>query len=337
MIVTNSRSGGGAERSMNLLAQKMYELGSIVLLVSINEGPEDLIKPKCENINFERKLNSNLTDTLRIAIKLRKIVEERNIDCVILNCDLPELCGIFLSSKRILIVVEHTSRPFFNRRLLGIFIRIILKIKGVHFFGVSERMKVWPFGSEMEYLLRNPVDPKLVSISYGNVSAQASSPRLVFIGRFSEEKNPILFVDIAQKTKLNSIMFGTGPLLEEIKSRNVAKLELAGYVDNPWRFCRPGDIVIITSDFEGDGLVVVEALANNLPILLADNVDLRRFNLPEINYAKTTSQFCSQVSDYLLEKIDLKISEATREEILGSRNPVDIAKSFQKKISQIES
>ena len=45
-IVTNSLSGGGAERAMNLLADNLGKFENFnVMLIPINAGPPDLIQP----------------------------------------------------------------------------------------------------------------------------------------------------------------------------------------------------------------------------------------------------------------------------------------------------
>ena len=54
-IVTNSLSGGGAERAMNLLADNLDKFEDLdVMLIPINAGPPDLIQPSCEISEINR-------------------------------------------------------------------------------------------------------------------------------------------------------------------------------------------------------------------------------------------------------------------------------------------
>jgi hypothetical protein len=51
----------------------------------------------------------------------------------------------------------------------------------------------------------------------------------------------------------------------------------------------------VPSEYEGDGMVVAEAIIRNHPVLLADNADLRRFNLPDSNYFRNQSQLADML------------------------------------------
>jgi glycosyltransferase involved in cell wall biosynthesis len=46
----------------------------------------------------------------------------------------------------------------------------------------------------------------------------------------------------------------------------------------------------VPSEYEGDGLVVVEAILAGAPILLRDNEDLRRFELPDSHYFRSQKE-----------------------------------------------
>ena len=61
-------------------------------------------------------------------------------------------------------------------------------------------------------------------------------------------------------------------------------IQLLGNVDNPWLKVNSQDLLIVSSDYEGDGLVVVEGLAHGIPMILIDNSDLRKFGLPNSNH-----------------------------------------------------
>lgn len=69
-----------------------------------------------------------------------------------------------------------------------------------------------------------------------------------------------------------------------------------GFVIDPWSGISDESILLVTSEYEGDGMNVVEAVLNGNPVLLADNKDLRRFDFPE--------QFYFRNFDDLVEKIN---------------------------------
>lgn len=70
----------------------------------------------------------------------------------------------------------------------------------------------------------------------------------------------------------------------------------SGQVLNPWLAVQEGDLLVVPSKYEGDGLVVVEALHQKIPILIADIPEFRRFALPNSNYCKDVDHFVKQIA-----------------------------------------
>lgn len=97
-----------------------------------------------------------------------------------------------------------------------------------------------------------------------------------FSGRFSDEKAPDVFVDVAKLCRecknLRFVMTGTGPLTESISERVQAlpaevRFEFAGLVDDVDQYLRLYDVLILPSRFDGRPLVVMEALACGVPVI----------------------------------------------------------------------
>ena len=96
-----------------------------------------------------------------------------------------------------------------------------------------------------------------------------------YFGRFSEEKNPELFLDIAAAaslTDLKFIMGGEGQLLSKIikRSEKLGNVTHAGYFSNATEFFSLIDCLIITSKIEGIPLSAMEALSHGIPVLSTD-------------------------------------------------------------------
>ena len=91
MIVINSLSGGGAERSMNILASLLLDKGISIELVAVNNGRPDYFMPNCPVHILGRNWKGGIFSTLASANKLRKIATDFQPDVSILNCELPEL------------------------------------------------------------------------------------------------------------------------------------------------------------------------------------------------------------------------------------------------------
>jgi glycosyltransferase involved in cell wall biosynthesis len=94
-----------------------------------------------------------------------------------------------------------------------------------------------------------------------------------FLGRFSPEKNPELFLDIAKQmealTDFKFVMGGEGQLLEKImeKSAKLSNLEYLGFISDSASFFSQIDYLMITSEIEGIPLTAMEALNHGVPVI----------------------------------------------------------------------
>lgn len=107
-------------------------------------------------------------------------------------------------------------------------------------------------------------------------------PILLFVGRFSKEKNLIFFLKTIKKIE-NNFQFlvwfiGHGPEISEIKNfirikniKSVQKIEYLNY-DDIAKVYSKSDIFILPSSQEPWGFVVNEAMACGLPIISSDRV-----------------------------------------------------------------
>ena len=157
MIVTNSLTGGGAERAMNLVINELSERGWITALVPINSGASDLVEPICEIFPLERIWQGSLLNTVRAILNFNKKVNLWKPDVIVLNCDLPELFGALLLSRRKIVVVEHINRPWITRKWLGLAVRKLLRSRKAIWVAVSPHLTIWPLKKTPQAILLNPI------------------------------------------------------------------------------------------------------------------------------------------------------------------------------------
>jgi glycosyltransferase involved in cell wall biosynthesis len=89
-----------------------------------------------------------------------------------------------------------------------------------------------------------------------------------------------------------------------------------------------GDLLVMTSRFEGDGLVLVEALVNNLPVLVRETDDFRSFNLPGDNYFESLDQAVEKIDAWKTGTLSLILNPILVGEILQGRNPEKVAQKW---------
>jgi glycosyltransferase involved in cell wall biosynthesis len=307
MIVTNALTGGGAERSMNLICNELTSRGWPVALIPINASLLDQVVLKCEVFPLNRKWKDGIKGTAAALSMFNQIVKSWQPDTIVLNCDLPELFGSLLFGKKQLVAIEHSSHPWNQRPLLGKIVRRLLKLRNVNWIVVSNHLKIWPTYDEPYGVLQNPLTQVSEIRKEENENA---IKRLVYIGRLSIEKRPEIALKISQATSKGLAIIGDGILrsdLEELALKDSLNAVFLGHLVNPWLEVRPGDLLVVPSAYEGDGLIVLEGLQREVPMLLADIPDFRRFRFADRNYCSSVDEFVVRIINFNQNLQGLKI------------------------------
>lgn len=321
MIVTNSIAGGGAERSMNLVSSELTRRQWSVALVPINSSEPDLIVPTCEIFPLNRQWRGGIYGLFLALMKFNRLARSWKPDVVILNTDLPELFGSLLFRNSTLVIIEHSNLAWANRTALGKIVRKILSLRGGVWVAVSPHLRIWPGGKSPRAVLQNPLTPSIASVAQPDSSQHLQ--RLIFIGRMSPEKRPERMLEIAAKCGTKVEFIGEGALKESLQNEATSKnldVRFHGFVHDAWSFVQPGDLLIVPSASEGDGLIVIEGMKRGIPILLSDITDFRRFALPERNYCRNVEDFVARIDQYGKDLNSLVVPDDIAAPILFNRS-----------------
>lgn len=339
MILTNSLTGGGAERSMNLVCNELAKRGWPIALVPINAGPNDEVIPTCEVFPLERKWQGTLANTASAIWRLNKEVKVWNPDVIVLNCDLPELFGALLLSHRQLIAVEHINRPWITRLTLGRIVRQILKFRKVKWVAVSAHLSIWPTGEIPDSVVLNSISTASIQVhSKSNPTRSNEIRRLFFVGRLAPQKRPDWLLEIGKQTNLPMEVIGEGLMRSSLEDRArqfEVKANFRGQITQVWEQVVDGDLLIVPSEYEGDGLVVIEGIQKGLPMLLADIPDFRRFGLPDKNYCKDVNDFTKRIDSFRTNQVELLVPEDISRKILASRSMMAVGNMWEDYINSI--
>jgi len=331
MFVTNSLTGGGAERSMNLVSNELVRRSWPVALVPINAGEPDLVSLTCDVFPLNRQWRSGIVQACLAIVKFNRVVRKWQPDVLVLNCDLPELFGALLFRRQILVIVEHANPAWSTRASSGKIVRRFLSYRRIFYVAVSSHLRIWPKGEFPRRVLQNPI---LASDEiHAKISTDEPLRRLVFMGRLeSRQKQPELLLEIAASCDLEVLFIGEGSmkavLQVEAETRKL-KATFAGYTSDPWSLVGSGDLLIVPSTFEGDGLVVVEGLRYKVPLLIADIPDFRRFGFPDRNYCRDVNSFSERIHEFRSRLAMLIPPDDISKEILDSRSPIAVGNSWE--------
>lgn len=333
-FVANSYSGGGAELASRAICASLAPHMDDLSFIAINDFPDDGLQPKVRTIRIGRKYRGSIADLIKSVIKFRKIVESSKIELVVLNCELPEFFSLFLPRRIKRVVVEHTTKPWSRLPLLGFLVRKALRQQGAEWVAVSDISIIWPFRLTEITVIPNP----LVNQPEVALSPFTKIERIYFVGRLVESKHPEMILHASMDTALPAIIIGEGKLgsaLIEFSRKNSINTDFIGHSSEPWSLLKSGDIVIVPSAYEGDGLVVAEAILSGAPILLRDCPDLRRFNLPDVNYFIDYDELLNRIREFGLQVDCLIPSRDIRNHLINARGIEQVSHKWKDFISNL--
>ena len=99
------------------------------------------------------------------------------------------------------------------------------------------------------------------------------------VGRLTEAKNPKMFLEVVSKVKkerkdIKAVWVGNGELYKEMisyrdKLELTGNVEFVGFQENPYTYMAKSKMFVLTSKWEGYGLVAFEALSLGLPCIVS--------------------------------------------------------------------
>lgn len=142
---------------------------------------------------------------------------------------------------------------------------------------------------------------------------------VVFIGRITEQKQPITFISIINEIKkkipaIKAVMIGSGDMMTTcanfIKKCGLEKnIEMIGFQKNPYGIIAGSKVVLMPSRHEGFGLTAIEAMVLGVPVLASDVGGLRTI------FADHPCFLCKNIDAFAQKAVELLTAEGKNEEI----------------------
>lgn len=284
-IVIDSLAGGGAEKVMLVLAKKMVSLGHKVSIFSLKQVTEYEVTEGIELIfpfaSYKGAIRGWF-NTATLAEQLKKAVETQeqihgNFDLSLLNlyesyriggtADLPNCYYVMHNSCEQELKREWRMGPIKYWYMK----RILKNLTGKRLIGVSKGVS--------HELANTPLfSPKSVEHIYNPFDLEDIRKRAQEPIDFDSNQAYILHVGRAAKAKRHDILFQAfANVSDDYKlvclSNNVKKLRklahkygisdrvvLPGFQENPYAWMKRADLLVLSSDFEGLSLVLIEGL-----------------------------------------------------------------------------
>ena len=274
-FLTSNKYSGAENVVCQIIEQAKAIKSCEMIYVSPDGDIRDVLEKRCID---HRLLKSNYFVSLLNVIKNFKpdIIQAHDAKA---SCIAAVMRIIFPSIK--IISHLHNNDPLFER----ISIKVVLYSLASFFFNkifcVSASVKdefLFKCVSKKFVAIGNPVNTVKIQAKadYGGINKKEFD--IGFIGRFTEQKNPIFFVNIVKQIvlkkglKIKACMIGDGELFEsvqrEIKNANLQSyIYLYGFIDNPLPFLKKNRLLCVPSKWEGYGLVCIESMALGIPVI----------------------------------------------------------------------
>lgn len=287
---------GGAEKQLLILAKAQIDAGKNVIIIPL-KGKFELL-PDFEAVGAQVNIDLSGLNYLS-QVKLFRKLTHRSNDVIHAHLPRAELVVAMSARRNAFLISRHNSEPFYPGapKLISVFLSRFVAFRAAGCIAISQtvldylkssqelskRSKSWVIYYGFKQTSPNPKKPM------DHLSDVRDSESLVFgtISRLVPQKDiPTLLQGFAlfQRENPGAVLkiAGEGYLLQELSEMS-NKLGIAnsvyflGKIADVDEFLSTLDIFVLTSIYEGFGMVLLEAMSANLPIL-ASNISA----IPEV-------------------------------------------------------
>jgi glycosyltransferase involved in cell wall biosynthesis len=274
ILIVPSLIRGGVERAVSILSKELNKFFEIYVVVY--HGPIEY-ESEGNLINLETPSGSlwkKIKNTFYRVRKLKKLIKDISPNCII--SFMGNLQPILTFKP---VVVSIHSNPDFFHFYRKIFLKTIYKFYNIKKIitvskGIEKKLNN-NYNLKKTKTIYNPIDLKLIK---QKLLAQkpVDFDYILAVGRLSRAKGfDILIKAFAKshlKRKVRLIILGEGKerknlekLIDGLDLKS--KVLLYGKVDNPFIYMKHAIFFVLSSRFEGFGIVIIEALACETPVI----------------------------------------------------------------------
>ncbi|WP_299336506.1 glycosyltransferase [uncultured Psychroserpens sp.] len=328
--ISSSLGGGGAEQMVLQLAKSSTpHIKTIVFSIS----SVNTLEPKFKEHDIEYhflNITSFKNSSLKIGLKkMHHIIKD--FDGVVFHCH--QFHGVALGMlyrlffKRIPIVFTlHSSTIEIYPRKVILFLTKLLRKKDIVF---SNNAKLWYLKNSA--VIPNGVDFENLSVKSERTISPTQPFSFLYLGRLSDEKNPIYMISAAKKLRAAGItnfvfdVVGEGKLqpqllhLIELEAKDHSDFKkhfnCHGFKSDIKPYLRSGNALILPSKWEGMPMVIIEAAAAKLPIIstpvgsIPDFLNQHNAYVSDLEHFHDSMINCVQNYNSALEKAELLYSQ----------------------------
>ena len=259
----------------------------------------------------EYKINYYIIDKMNVY-SINKMIKDINPDIIHAHDYRASFICSISCNQIPLISHIHNNSPWIKRMCPNSFAFLYSSLRSQVVLTVSDSIK-------NEYIFSNLIKNKIKCInnpvSINKIIKNVTNDDYIkkydicCVGRLTQQKNPFRFLEIIKMIKTNypnvkAIWVGDGELLNAVKikcdelSLN-ENINFVGFKKNPYKYMACSKVFMLTSDWEGYGLVAFEALSLGLPCVVSNVGGL--VNIVD----DTCGKLCNNNDDYVNKSVTL--------------------------------
>jgi len=295
-ILPSLDRGGVSSAALNQIDK--LDTSNYNKFIFLYDGSINDYEPFCEIIDLgtpksKCKILQILSQFKRYA-RLKKFKKEKNIDISISFKDNPNLTSLFSKQNDRIIMTVHTTPSRDYRGLKGKVYKFLIS----RYFNRADRVVTVSDGIKNDLIRNYGVIEKMIQTIYNFVDLEnidhltsesieenmksllENGSTVINVGRLSEAKGQQHLIRAFKKVSgelpdSRMIIVGDGEwrkyleeLIDELDLKN--RVFLIGNRNNPYKYLKQADLFVLSSVYEGFGIVLIEAMACGLPIISTD-------------------------------------------------------------------
>jgi len=273
---------GGAERVLTDLCSELAERGHDVFVVTFDKLGDDLLYPINQKITViktaagDAEKETSVFDFIRRIYVLRRITREVNPDVVIgfMSSIFILFAFALIGTKYLLVASEHIVPMYYKRRKVEFCLLVFAGMFSRRMTVLSNRIKdLYP------RIIRNKIvainNP--VTIRGSNLNSEGNKTTILNVGRLNPQKDHETLIRAfallhEKHPEWELRIVGDGDLKSYLqKLTRILSVEnnviFVGSVENIEKEYKKASFLAMSSLFESFGLVTVEAMACQLPVI----------------------------------------------------------------------
>lgn len=295
LFFINSLKGGGAETVVLNLAEALSHKGIKSIFVTLYKTDSIKLPKYINNICLNLKTPKNSISSAKLMITIKNLLNKNvywkkfiktylHTNFSLISAHLPlshKVCMCSPFTKKAIYVMhvsqEIVPKPF--RKIHGKIINRYYKNRKVSCVSngmTNELIDKYSFDSKTTKTIYNPIKKNLISTNKKQIHTR---PYILMIGRLTTQKRQDIAIKIFNlgnfKNECDLIILGEGPWRNKLQKLIVAcnlqnHVFLKGFQDNTDQWLINSKMLLTTSDFEGFGMNILEALQYSVPVVSSD-------------------------------------------------------------------